>query len=194
MIKAQEEDREARRAARTDMMSDSTADASMRANGPPSKKIEDFQHEFQGQTQFFTSLCPDEIEKALNDLAIDEKFDVDSDLERYNMKFSYTAHEAKADHGELPDDKTLTKEDNDLEAEMEAMTVKLAVSKVEMRMKISKLPKSEEGNKQPQMYCVEFSKVDGDAFAFQNAYKSLTSRTLKFAIDDLYMPMPAVIA
>ena len=99
-------------------------------------------------------------------MAIDEKFDVDSDLERYNVKFSYTAHEAKADQGELPDDKTLTKEDNDLESEMEAMTGKLAVSKVEMRMKISKLPMPEEGSKQPQMYCVEFSKVDGDAFAF----------------------------
>lgn len=50
------------------------------------------------------------------------------------MTFSYTPREVKQEDGELPDDKTLTKEDTDLEAEMEAMTGKLAVSKVDMRM------------------------------------------------------------
>jgi len=173
-------------------MSDSTADASMRANGPPSKTIMDFQHEFQGQTQFFTSLCPDEIEQALEDFLKDEKCDVDKDLERYCMTFSYAARPTQADEGELPEDQTLTKEDTDLEAEMEAMTGNLASSKVDMRMKISKLPKPEDFN-QAQMYCVEFSKADGDAFAFQHAYKSLTDKALKFAVDDIFVPMPATV-
>ena len=188
MVKAQEEDRQQRKAARTDMMSDSTADTSMRANAPPSKKIEDFLQEFQGQTQFFTSLCPDEIEKALEDFLKDENCDVDRNSEKYSMNFSYTARETKQDDGELPDDKTLTKEDNELESEMEAMTSKLAVSKVEMKMQISQLPKPDD-DKQAQMYCVEFGKVDGDAFAFLNAYKCLTSKALKFAVDDYYMPV-----
>lgn len=184
VVAAQEADRAARQAARSDRMTDDGS--SSRAAKPPAKSIEEFQGDFQGQTQFFTSLCPDEIEAALQEFLKDEKCFVQKDDDKYRMSFSFKAHADVADDGCLPDDKTLTQEDTDLEAEMEARSGELSVSKVDMKMKITKMPAPVD-EKQSQMYCVEFSKTEGDAVAYLNAFKSLTSKALKFAVDDLYL-------
>ena len=45
-----------------------------------------------------------------------------------------------------------------------------------------------------QMYCVQFSKEEGDALAFTNAFKFMTKNVLKFAVDHPYLQAPVLIA
>jgi hypothetical protein len=74
---------------------------------------------------------------------------------------------------------------------MASATRALAISTVQMRMKITKIPTDES---KAQMYCVEFSKVEGDALAFTNAFQYMSKDVLKFAVDDPYVQAPSLLA
>lgn len=108
------------------------------------------------------------------------------------MTFNYKAHQEKIEI-EMDEDPSLDEEDRALEAEMASATRDLAITNVEMKMKITKMPKPADESK-AQMYCVEFSKVEGDALAFTNAFKYMTKDVLKFAVDDPYLQAPVLIA
>jgi hypothetical protein len=70
--------------------------ATMRGN-ELDKEIDTYQGDFTGQTQFFTVLSPDVIEKELVTFLKEQDFERSVDTSKYTMTFSYKAHQDKVE-------------------------------------------------------------------------------------------------
>jgi len=176
VVEEREKEREARQQAKADAAGIDFA--GMRAN-PDEVKIDAYVSDFQGATQFFTTVQPAQIEDALRKLCVQKEFAYDFKEGKQVMNFTYETHKGVEMATQIDTGDSIVPDDAETEAELEKAFATIGKRKLDIEVRITK--------KEEENFCVQFTCKEGDKFAFSQAYKDVTTGILDFAVDKDYI-------